>query len=67
MREIVNDSVVSIASSFTILTMLRIYFSPGSNVIVWDEVQVKSAHIHQFYYYVAINQDLYTCIVCSSS
>ena len=54
MREIVNDSVVSIASSFTILTMLRIYFSPGSNVIVWDEVQVKSAHIHQFY---AINQD----------
>ena len=57
MREIVSDSVVSIASSFTILTMLRIYFSPGSNVIVWDEVQVKSAHIHQFYYYVAINQD----------
>ena len=57
MREIVSDSVVSIASSSTILTMLRIYVSPGSNVIVWDEVQVKSAHIHQFYYYVAINRN----------
>ena len=57
MSEIVNDSVVSIASSSTILTMSRIYVSPGSNVIVWDEVQVKSAHIHQFYHYVAINRN----------
>ena len=40
MREIVSDSVLSIASSSTILRVLYISVTPGSTVSVRDEVHV---------------------------
>ena len=40
MSEIVNDSVVSIASSFTILRVLYISVTPGITLSVRDEIHL---------------------------